>query len=283
MASVSSPADETPKKTPTLDLGPEIESFERPEMPPPPHASSGCAVPEPVPLIHNPKPTDEIVVAPSHPALVTALLHHDVALEVITFILRLFPEQCKTKDPHSVPEQCKTKDPHSGLYPIHVVAKGLCPPFRWGWKFPASKDNENEDSTKPTKVKNVRKERTRSTALIPLLLKVCPESANLRDSTGRLPAHYALERGHRYLRDADKKSSSGQEKGSNVKKQDTARGYYDTGLKDLLDGSPSVHVAPDPKTGLYPFMLAATSPSNTVADLTTVYELLRSSPSGIAK
>ena len=79
---------------------------------------------------------------------------------------------------------------------------------------------------------------------------------------------YALERGHRYLRDATK--------------QHTARGYYDTGLKDLIDASPSVHVTPDPKTGLYPFMLAATSPSNEVADLTTVYELLRSSPDSVS-
>ena len=175
-----SPKDETPKKTPMVDLDAEIESFERPEMPPPPHASSGSStVPEPVALTHNPKLIEEKVVAPSHPALVTALLHHDVALEVIIFILRLFPEQCKTKDIRS------------GLYPIHVVAKGLCPPFRWGWKLPASKDNE--DGTKTSKAKHaVRKERDRSTALIPLLLKSCPESANLRDSSGRLPAHVSI-------------------------------------------------------------------------------------------
>ena len=251
--------DETPQKMLKVDPDAEIESFERPEMPPPPHVSSGSStVPEPVPLTHNPKLTEETVVAPSHPALVTALLYHDVALEVITFILRLFPEQCKTKDVRS------------GLYPIHVVAKGLCPPFRWGWKLPASKDNDSdENGAKTSKAKHaVRKERDRSTALIPLLLKACPESANLRDSTGRIPAHYALERGHRYLRDATK--------------QHTARGYYDTGLKDLIDASPSVHVTPDPKTGLYPFMLAATSPNNAVADLTTVYELLRSSPDSVS-
>ena len=261
--------------TPEPPSGPTIEPFERPEMPPPPHVLSGSTVPEPVPFVHNAKILDEMVVAPTHPALVTALLHHNVALEVITFILRLFPEQCTTKDPHS------------GLYPIHVVAKGLCPPFRWGWKLPKAKCTSKNDS-KLTKAQHVRKERERSTALIPLLLKACPESANLRDSCGRLPVHYALECGHRYFRGTDQPLLENQENHSNGKKEIAlSKGYYDTGLKELLDASPSIHVNPDPKTGLYPFMLAATSPGNHIADLTTVYELLRSSPdsvqSGITK
>lgn len=236
----------TAKMTPEPPSSPTIEPFERPEMPPPPHVLSGSTVPEPVPFVHNAKILDEMVVAPTHPALVTALLHHNVALEVITFILRLFPEQCTTKDPHS------------GLYPIHVVAKGLCPPFRWGWKLPNAKETSKDDA-KLTKAQHVRKERERSTALIPLLLKACPESANLRDSFGRLPVHYALERGHRYFRGTDQALSGDQENQSNGNKEITlSKGYYDTGLKELLDASPSIHVNPDPKTGLYPFMLAAT-------------------------
>jgi hypothetical protein len=266
------------KKTPGPNLESEIKPFERPDMPPPPHVlSSGSIVPEPVPFVYNPQPPDEMVVAPSHPALVTALLHHDIALEVIIFILRLFPEQCKVQDPNS------------GLFPIHVVAKGLCPPFRWAWKLPTSKDKGDDSNIKLTKANHIRNERARSTPLIPLLLKACPESADLRDSCGRLPVHYALECGHRYLRAVHKDLSSGeQEKDSDESKEDnTSKGYYDTGLKELLDASPSVHVHPDPKTGLYPFMLAASSPGNNLADLTTVYELLRSNPdpvqSGIFK
>lgn len=263
------------EKTPGPPSRPTIEPFERPEMPPPPHILSGSVVPEPVAFVHNAKISDEMVVAPSHPALVTALLHHNVALEVITFILRVFPEQCTTKDPQS------------GLYPIHVVAKGLCPPFRWGWKLSNVKDTSKDD-TKLPKVQQVWKERERSTALIPLLLKACPESANLRDSCGRLPVHYALECGHRYFRGTDQALLGDEENHSSANNWDTySKGYYDTGLKELLDASPSVHVNPDPKTGLYPFMLAATSPGNNIPDLTTVYELLRSSPdsvqSGIAE
>jgi len=98
--------------------------------------------------------------------------------------------------------------------------------------------------------------------VIQLLLKQSKEAARIPDRRGRLPLHIAAEAGRDLFR-----------KG---------------GIKDIIFAEPRALETRDPKTGMYPFMIAATASDRSGCDcgkegcccaIDAIYFLLRESPS----
>jgi len=84
-----------------------------------------------------------------------------------------------------------------------------------------------------------------------IILDAYPKAATVPDNSGRLPIHLAIE----------------------------ACISWDDGLGRLFDAAPETLRMPDPKTGLMPFMLAATaSEEEDVSACNTIFQLLRLCP-----
>ena len=220
-----------------------------------------------------------------YPCLHTALRVPSVPIEVIKFVLRMFPNEVGEADPNT------------GELPIHVVAVGRCAPRRWGWLADADADADadagagadadtaadgdesgrsDSDGIRDgdtSEERWLRVERRRGEMLIPLLLlSDGGRGAKAQDGEGRLPLHLALEAGHKFHRQARDGSGDGMVK---------EWVWYHTGVANLLDAYPQSIGIRDPKTGLYPFMTAAStfgSPEDDVAGLSTVFELLLQRP-----
>jgi hypothetical protein len=86
-------------------------------------------------------------------------------------------------------------------------------------------------------------------SVIDMLLSAAPETAKIRDPSGRLPLHSAIGSG---------------------------KGFYQGG-QGLIAAYPAAMEIPDPITNLYPFMLAATCGEGT-KNASTIFELMKLSP-----
>lgn len=86
-------------------------------------------------------------------------------------------------------------------------------------------------------------------SVIDMLLGAAPTLAKIKDPSGRLPLHAAIASG----------------KG------------YQQGVQGLIEAYPEAMEIPDPKTNLYPFMLAATAGEGS-KNVSTIYELMRLGP-----